>query len=120
MTDISDFFDKNDFLKKENPLRQIELIEAQKSLLQSGFKTLPENFIELLKISNGIQSESGMVLGVWPQNKDRDITAFNLAHNRSTKKVILGYDDLPFWFMTLNAGYICLLTDMTAWSLMTF
>ena len=96
MTHIANFFNENHFLRPDSPLLPRELIEEQKKLLQSGFKTLPENFINLLKTSNGIQSEAGTILGIWPQNSNRDISAFNLAHNRSTQKIILGYDDFAF------------------------
>lgn len=96
MTDFSNFFTENNFLKKEEPIQPRQLIEAQKDLLQAGFQQLPENFISFLKISNGLQTEAGTLLGVYPKNTARDISAFNQIHNRSTQKIILGYDDLAF------------------------
>lgn len=96
MTDFSNFFTENNFLKKEGPIQPRQLIETQKNLLQAGFQPLPENYVSFLKISNGLQSGDGTLLGAYPKNTARDISAFNQIHNRSTQKIILGYDDLAF------------------------
>lgn len=96
MTELSDFLTENQFITKENPLQIRDIIEVQKSLLQAGFHLLPECFIKLLKIHNGIQSQSGAVLGIAPENKSLDILSFNKLHNHSTQKIIIGYDDFAF------------------------
>lgn len=96
MTEFLNFITKNHLLKKEKPLCIRDVIEIQKGLLQSGFATLPESFIDLLKICNGIKGEDGAVLGINPENKSLNIVAFNKAHNHSTQKIILGYDDFAF------------------------
>lgn len=96
MTDISNFFTENNFLKKEEPVQPRLLIETQKDLLQAGFQPLPENFSSFLKISNGLQTEAGTLLGIYPKNTTRDISAFNQTYNHSTQKIILGYDDFAF------------------------
>ena len=96
MSSLVDFFSENNFLKKENPLQIRDIIEAQKDLLQSGFQPLPESFISVLKICNGVQSEGGILLGINPNDNLLNISEFNKTHNQSTKRIILGYDDFAF------------------------
>ena len=69
---------------------------TSKDLLQSGFHPLPESFISVLKICNGVKSEGGILLGIAPKEKSFDIADFNKLHNHSTQKIILGYDDFAF------------------------
>ncbi len=87
---------ENDVLKKEKPLESKDTISAQKDLVMAGFELLPEKFIALLKVYNGIQSQDGAVLGIKPENDAIDIVRFNKEHNRSKSKIILGYDDFAF------------------------
>ncbi|MBO7605015.1 MAG: hypothetical protein J6S61_00925 [Elusimicrobiaceae bacterium] len=96
MINLLKFINENHLLKKEKPLEVKDVIEAQKELVQSGFRLLPEEFIGLLKICNGIQSGAGAILGIGPKNKALDIVSFNKTYNRSISKVILGYDDFAY------------------------
>ncbi len=96
MNELLEFLEQNKALKKEKPLVCLDVIQAQKGLVQSGFPLLPKDFVALLKIYNGIQGEDGIILGIDLEDERMDIVRFNKHYNTSTQKVILGYDDTAF------------------------
>ena len=83
-------------LEKQKPLRSVDVIEAQKRLVKEGYPLLPAQFIDFLKVCNGLRGESCAVFGIDPDDKLLDIVDFNKEHNASKSKVILGYDDFCF------------------------
>ena len=96
MSELFQLLAQNADLKKENPLSPKDIISTQKELAHAGFPMIPEKFILLLRHFNGIKGEDSAVLGISPENKSLNIVAFNKAHNHSTQKIILGYDDFAF------------------------
>lgn len=96
MSELFQLLAQNAALKKENPLSPKDIIGTQKELTYAGFPIIPEQFLLLLRQFNGIKGEDGAVLGITPKNKLLDILVFNKAHNASSQKIILGYDDFAF------------------------
>ncbi|MBO4284674.1 MAG: hypothetical protein J5895_00370 [Alphaproteobacteria bacterium] len=94
-------------LKKQQPLEAAKLIVAQKALAKEGYPLLPADFIDFLKICNGVKGEDSAVLGIEPEDMLLDIVSFNKAHNAANCKVILGYDD--FCFLVFDASKQCYL-----------
>ncbi|MBO4294864.1 MAG: hypothetical protein J5896_05405 [Alphaproteobacteria bacterium] len=84
-----------DFQKKP-PLTPKDAILAQKDLTQAGLSILPDEFMSLLKIHNGLRSEDGTVLGIHLRDDLLDIVTFNKHHNASLHRIILGYDTFNY------------------------
>lgn len=96
MKDLLNALQSESHVKKQPPLEVENVITAQKELCRKGYPLLPKEFLEFLKIYNGVQTSDSAILGIQPENKDLDIVGFNKIHNLSQRYVILGYDEFCF------------------------
>lgn len=107
MEELVSMIQKEVGVKKQAPLVVEKVIESQKELVKNGFIMLPSEFVDFLKIYNGVRADACAILGIEPENELLDIVSFNKAHNAAKSKVILGYDD--FCFLVFDASRECYL-----------
>jgi len=107
MEELVSMIKKEGGLKKQAPLLLEKVIESQKELVKSGFVMLPSEFVDFLRIYNGVRADACAILGVEPEDAFLDIVSFNKLHNAAEDKVILGYDD--FCFLVYDASRECYL-----------
>ncbi len=109
MKELLEILKQNNYLEKEIPLEVLDVISAQKELSKHGYPLLPSEFLDFLRVYNGIRGDGFAVLGIEPKDEEIDVVRFNRAHNTSKTKAIIGYDEFCFLaYDTQKSAYLLL------------
>ncbi len=98
MSALFEYLHKSRFAKISQPLATKDLILLQKHLAEQGFSQLPESFINILHISNGISYNTGDILGAFPQTSAiKDLLSENIRLSHDGNILILGKSEMDFF-----------------------
>ncbi len=102
MTNLYEMLENQHTAHKEKPLEPRLVIEFQKKLQQAGFPPVPPEFLDFLKVYDGVLMTDSAVLGIKPVKRELDLFEFNQIRNTPGTRLILGYDE--FCYLTYDSS----------------
>ena len=81
---------KDRYSRINQPLDTKHAILLQRELNDNEFATIPDSFMQILHISNGMSCNSSVILGTFAQDPLKDIVSQNIRFDTDKNTLLLG------------------------------
>lgn len=88
---------KDRYSRINQPLDTKQAILLQKELNDNEFATIPDSFMQILHVSNGISCNSSVVLGSFEQDPLKDIVSQNIRFDTDKNTLLLGISEMDLF-----------------------
>lgn len=83
----------------DSSLTPAQIIRCQKQLKQNNIAPVPDEYLQLLRFSNGLRSNGSLLAGIYPENPEfPDLLRLNLRvrHPLCRDLIILGVNEMDY------------------------
>lgn len=83
----------------DNSLTPAQIIRCQKQLKQNNIAPVPDEYLQLLRFSNGLRGNGSLLAGIYPENPEfPDLLRLNLRvrHPLCRDLIILGVNEMDY------------------------
>ena len=83
----------------DSSLTPAQIIRCQKQLKQNNIAPVPDEYLQLLRFSNGLRGNGSLLAGIYPENPEfPDLLRLNLRvrHPLCRDLIILGVNDMDY------------------------
>lgn len=99
----------------DSSLTPAQIIRCQKQLKQNNIAPVPDEYLQLLRFSNGLRGNGSLLAGIYPENPELpDLLRLNLRvrHPLCRDLIILGVNEMDYLGYNTNGRFTKSLTKM--------
>ena len=100
MTETEQFLEqirKYRYSRLNSPVDTKQAILLQRELNDNGFAAIPDGFMQILHLSNGISCNSAVILGTFTNDPLKDIVSQNMRFETDKDNLLLGISEMDLF-----------------------